>query len=265
MRSCVRVATVFAAQANLSLYTTSDASDDLDDLRAALGYPQLVLFGGSYGTRFYLDYARRHPDSVETIVLKGVAPPHYYTIPLPMARGAQTAIDNLERACRLERTCSADFRDFAEHFAAIVRRFDSGPVTLTPSKTRLRVARSSVVRLTKEVFAETIAPRDVFPDGRRVHSRYDRARISRRLQASARWSVRWRSSSPTFKPMGSTCRSRAPKIFRSISEADVAQYSAGTFEGDVRVRAQQRACKLWNVASAPAFFRIPYAATRRSS
>ncbi len=81
-----------AAQANLSLYSTSLAADDLNDVRAALGYPRLVLFGGSYGTLFYLDYARRHPASVESIVLEGVAPPHFYVIPLPMARGAQTAI-----------------------------------------------------------------------------------------------------------------------------------------------------------------------------
>ena len=41
-----------AARANLSLYSTSEAADDLNDVRAALGYPKLVLFGGSYGTRF---------------------------------------------------------------------------------------------------------------------------------------------------------------------------------------------------------------------
>ncbi len=120
-----------AAHANLSLYSTSEASDDLDDVRAALGYPKLVLFGGSYGTRFYLDYARRHPDSVESVVLEGVAPPHFYIIPLPMARGAQTAIDGLEAACRHDAACSVDFPNFAAHFAAVVQRFDSGPVTIT--------------------------------------------------------------------------------------------------------------------------------------
>jgi hypothetical protein len=42
-----------------------------------------------------------------------------------------------------------------------------------------------------------------------------------------------------------------------ITEADVTRDSAGTFEGDARVRAQQRACKFWNVDPAPATFVDP--------
>jgi pimeloyl-ACP methyl ester carboxylesterase len=99
-----------APKANLSLYFTSAAADDLDDVRAALGYPKLVLFGGSYGTVFYLDYVRRHPESVESVVLEGVGPPHLYIIPLPMARGAQTALDHLAQACRDDPTCRRTFR-----------------------------------------------------------------------------------------------------------------------------------------------------------
>jgi TAP-like protein len=42
-----------------------------------------------------------------------------------------------------------------------------------------------------------------------------------------------------------------------ITDADIARDSAGTFEGDARVRAQQRACKLWNVDPGPAAFEDP--------
>ena len=41
----------------------------------ALGYPRWNLWGGSYGTRVALEYLRRHPDRVRTMVLDGVAPP----------------------------------------------------------------------------------------------------------------------------------------------------------------------------------------------
>ena len=40
-------------------YTTSIAVRDLDAVRAALGYPQVNVFGGSYGTRVAQHYARR--------------------------------------------------------------------------------------------------------------------------------------------------------------------------------------------------------------
>ena len=41
-------------------YTTNIAMDDLDDVRAWLGYDRVNLYGGSYGTRAALVYVRRH-------------------------------------------------------------------------------------------------------------------------------------------------------------------------------------------------------------
>ena len=63
-----------ASKADVTQYTTAAAADDLDDVRAALGYSRINLMGGSYGTRAALIYMRRHPASVRTAVLNGVAP-----------------------------------------------------------------------------------------------------------------------------------------------------------------------------------------------
>ncbi|MGB8519691.1 MAG: alpha/beta fold hydrolase [Candidatus Tumulicola sp.] len=244
-----------AAQANLSLYSTSLAADDLNDVRAALGYPRLVLFGGSYGTLFYLDYARRHPASVESIVLEGVAPPHFYVIPLPMARGAQTGIENLARACHGDASCNAHSPHFAERFAAVVKRFDDGPVTISVRNPATH--RSQTVQLSKEVFAETIRHAMYFPPA----AAYIPVTIDRAYNGD-------------YKPLGEmvaqmaalfsdlvadglnlsvTCAEDLP----FITQAEVTRSSAGTFEGDVRVRAQQRACKHWNVQPVPASFDEP--------
>jgi len=244
-----------AAQANLSLYSTSAASDDLDDVRAALGYPKLVLFGGSYGTRFYLDYARRHPGSVESIVLEGVAPPHFYIIPLPMARGAQTAIDHLETACRNDPTCSAHFPHFAEHFAAVVQRFDSGPVTLAVRNSVTH--RSQSVQLTKEVFVETIRHAMYFPPGAAyipvVIERAYRGDYTPLGEMVGQMSLFFSNIQADGLNLSVTCVEDIP----FITEADAVRDGAGTFEGDARVRAQQRACKLWNVDPVPAAFVDP--------
>ena len=43
-----------------SLYSTSDVADDLDDVRAALGYEQIDVFGGSYAGVDMITYAVRH-------------------------------------------------------------------------------------------------------------------------------------------------------------------------------------------------------------
>ena len=56
-------------------FVTPIAMDDLDVVRAALGYEKIQIYGGSYGTRAALVYARQHPERVDRMVLDGVVPP----------------------------------------------------------------------------------------------------------------------------------------------------------------------------------------------
>ncbi|HEU4796969.1 MAG TPA: alpha/beta fold hydrolase, partial [Pyrinomonadaceae bacterium] len=72
-------------KADLTLYTTNIAMDDIDDVRAALGYDQINLMGGSYGTRAALVYLRRHPKHVRAVVLHGVSPTNQF-MPLNFAQ-----------------------------------------------------------------------------------------------------------------------------------------------------------------------------------
>jgi pimeloyl-ACP methyl ester carboxylesterase len=60
--------------ADLRFYTTSIAMDDLDEVRSALGYDRINVWGGSYGSTAALDYLRRHADHVRTITVEGVIP-----------------------------------------------------------------------------------------------------------------------------------------------------------------------------------------------
>ena len=48
---------------DLALYTTDASMDDLDEVRAWLGYDRINLVGGSYGTRAAQVYLRRHPQA----------------------------------------------------------------------------------------------------------------------------------------------------------------------------------------------------------
>jgi pimeloyl-ACP methyl ester carboxylesterase len=244
-----------ASQANLSLYSSSPAADDLDDLRAALGYPKLVLYGGSYGTFFYLVYARQHPQHVESIVLEGVAPSHFFIIPLPMARGAQTGIDGLEAACRNDATCSSRFPEFAKHFAAVVHRFDAGPVTIAAQNTITHQALR--VQLSKEVFAEAVrhamyAPANAafIPVTIERAYRGDFTPLAQMVDQQAQIFANIEANGLNLSV---TCAEDIP----FITEEAVARDTAGTFEGDARVRAQQRACRLWNVDPVPAGFDAP--------
>jgi pimeloyl-ACP methyl ester carboxylesterase len=41
--------------------------DDLDEVRAALGYDKINIIGGSYGTRATQEYLRRHGKRVRAV------------------------------------------------------------------------------------------------------------------------------------------------------------------------------------------------------
>ena len=119
-----------ALDADPRLYTTSIAMDDLDDVRQFLGYDQINLWGGSYGTRAALVYLRQHEARVRSVVLDGVAPQDM-RLPLHAARDAQRALDRLMADCAADPACAIAFPTLAADTTAFFARLAAGPVTVT--------------------------------------------------------------------------------------------------------------------------------------
>lgn len=112
-----------ALDADPRFYTTPIAMDDLDDVRAFLGYERISLWGGSYGTRAALVYLRQHEDRVRSVVIDGVAPPDMF-LPLHVARDAQRALDRLFADCRADAACARAFPALAADTAALFARLE---------------------------------------------------------------------------------------------------------------------------------------------
>src|SRR5665647_194821 len=64
----------FSINYDLASYNTAANADDVEDLRAALGYDQLNVYGISYGSRLGLEVLRRHGDHVRAAVIEGLVP-----------------------------------------------------------------------------------------------------------------------------------------------------------------------------------------------
>ena len=115
--------------ADPTLYGTSIAMDDLDQIRAALGYERINLWGGSYGTRAALEFMRRHPDRVRTVLLDGLAPPFMY-IPLYFPPGAEAALDLVLEDCVADEGCRTRFPDSRAQLARVLERLDARPAAI---------------------------------------------------------------------------------------------------------------------------------------
>jgi len=67
---------------DLEGFTVLEAAADLNDVRKALGYDRIVLWGGSFGSHWAMATMRRYPEMVERAVLRGMeGPNHTYDMP----------------------------------------------------------------------------------------------------------------------------------------------------------------------------------------
>jgi pimeloyl-ACP methyl ester carboxylesterase len=109
-------------------YTSADAADDLDDVRAAIGYERIDVYGISYGATLAQEYARRHADHTRAVVLDSgtlLDLPLVATIP----RRSEEALDSVFARCAADPACHASFPDPAADLATATRRLASHPVT----------------------------------------------------------------------------------------------------------------------------------------
>ena len=107
-------------------YTTPAAMDDLDDVRRALGYERINLWGGSYGTRAALVYLRRHPERVRAIILDGVAPTGM-RMPLHIGEDARRSVELMLADCEADPDCGEAFPRVRRRYEELLGRLEEAP------------------------------------------------------------------------------------------------------------------------------------------
>ena len=236
-----------AAQYDLAQYGTANAMDDINDVREALGYDTINLYGGSYGSRAELEYIRRHPETVRTAILNSVAPVAFIN-PLYHAWGAQHALDLILEECAADPECNGAYGDIRASFEEVMRVLDEGPVTtkvLSPSTGRL-----VEVELTRESFGEAL----------RVIMYFDRSQVPFLLDQAARGDFshfaevgiaasRGIRESLAFGML--LCVTCAEDLDRITSDEMILAATGETFLGDGRVRRQQAVCAFWPRSELP--------------
>jgi len=133
-------------------YTTDAAARDIEKIRLALGYRQINLWGGSYGTRLGQHYARLYPASVRALILDGVAAPDQ-VIPAG-GRDAQAALETTFRQCEKDAACARTFPALRSEFASLSDRLAKGPLSLTMADPRTTAVRP--VQISSRRFAATV-------------------------------------------------------------------------------------------------------------
>lgn len=142
-----------ALDADVRHYTHASALADLDEVRRRLGYAQINLWGGSWGTRAALLYALTYPDAVRTVVLDGAVPLDA-SFPAAVAPAAQRALDLLHDRCAADPACAAAFPHPARDLETLLARLERDAV-----KAALRHPRTGAavrVPFTRDTVAEIV-------------------------------------------------------------------------------------------------------------
>jgi pimeloyl-ACP methyl ester carboxylesterase len=240
--------------ADLRHYTTANHADDIDEIRAALGYEQINLWGASYGTRPVLVYLRRHPEHVRTAAIHGVAHTAW-KYPLHHAASGQRALDMLFEACRRDADCVEEFGDPAENLDRVMSLFFDGPVTATLSapsgsgSVSVEVHRDVTTELLRSLMyssGNAVRIPGILQRAAETGSLSELAQLTLDYQRGFQEGRNWF----TGMWMSVTCTEDIPLI----TDADVETETAGTVFGDYRVRTHREACELWPQGEVPVGF-----------
>lgn len=237
--------------ANLTLYTSAIAMDDLDEVRAALGYEKINILGGSYGTYAGFVYMRQHPQRVRSAILEGVTTPDVKIL-LPFARGVEHSLERLFSDCAADKDCNAAFPNLRAEFKELTAMIEKQPVVF--EATNLINGRREQVTLSRNVFGEQIRTMLYIPIFGRWLPLLIHEANANNLGPFASIAHSNVAGLTGQLASGMSLSVMCAEDIPFITEEEIKRATSGTFYGDYRVRTSIKSCEQWPKAKvAPSF------------
>ncbi|MDT8319729.1 MAG: alpha/beta hydrolase [Xanthomonadales bacterium] len=241
--------------ADVRYYTTTIAMHDIDAAREALGYEQVNLFGGSYGTRAAQVYLRLFPDRVRTLVLDGVVP-QTLALGTEHAEKLDQAIYRVLNGCEQDARCRQEFPDSAGQLDGLIRALDENPREVTVDHPT--TGQPYTLTFNREVLASALRFLTYSSDS----------------QAMLPLLIHEASSEQHFERLASQMMITATGLQQSISQgmelsvicsedAPLFPDGSGTSDylmGDIMLKATRIQCEVWPRGPVPEGFHEPVAA-----
>jgi pimeloyl-ACP methyl ester carboxylesterase len=234
-------------RADLTKYTTPIAADDLNEVRQALGYDKINLVGASYGTRASLVYIRRHPETVRSAILTGLAPIAFKN-PLFHARAAQVGFEVLVAECKADPRY-AIYHDLDVELKTVLERLEKSPARV-PIK-HPRTGEDVAVTLTRDRFAEAIRVLMYYMGGNRTVPLVIHRAFNGDFTSVVENCIRRNGGLRSALAFGMLMSVVGSEDIPRIQEEEIEPATAGTFLGSARVRQQMAAARIWPKGDVP--------------
>jgi pimeloyl-ACP methyl ester carboxylesterase len=149
---------------NLAAYTTAASVADVDDIRRALGYTTMDLWGLSYGTRLALTIMETNPKTVRAAVLDSTLPPQVHML-VDIPGNAERSFRLLFDGCASDRACATAYPNLEATFYQLVAELNVTPLRYQARHPRTGVVYSVVLTgdglvraLTQALYSTTLIP-----------------------------------------------------------------------------------------------------------
>jgi pimeloyl-ACP methyl ester carboxylesterase len=125
-----RCAAQLAARADTRFYGTTEAIQDLDAVRDALGVARWNLMGVSYGTRVAQQYAKRYPARTRTVTIDGIAP-NSLVLGNDFAKNLESSLDRQFARCAADKACATALGNPRTRLDALMAKLRAAPPQVT--------------------------------------------------------------------------------------------------------------------------------------
>lgn len=218
--------------------------DDLETVRKALGHARISLWGGSWGTRTALLYQQWYPESLQSLVLDGVAP--IDTKVFLAATAAESALVELQQACSGDPVC-AGFGDWRNQLDSLLANWSDEQAQNFPDPLTGKTVEEPL-----EAWVLAGAVRTALYDpGAAAQLPFAVDQAGRGNYVPLSGIVGLFAEMEGAMSMGLTFSVACAEEMNRISAEDIASDAAGTFIGDGFIRVFSEGCKVWPVAAQP--------------
>jgi len=240
-------ARTLAPRADTRFYHTALAADDVAAVAKWLGYPQIDLYGGSYGTRAALAVLRQHSDIVRTATLRAIMAPTT-TLALDNAVETQRLLDRILDECEGQADCHAAFPRLRQETSTLLARLESEPATFrvldgaTQDSVTVPFDRGALAGSLRRLMMDgNLIPRIPLTLHRAAEGDYEVFRTGLERTIGVAGTLAWGMG------FSVVCAEDPPLL----AHRDVERETAGTFMGSASVRQLEALCRTWPAGSPP--------------
>jgi pimeloyl-ACP methyl ester carboxylesterase len=238
---------------DLSQYTTPNFADDIDEVRAAMGYDKININAGSFGTYAAQIYMRRHGEHVRSAYLTSLVTLSN-RVPLYHASAAQAGLDQLFKDCKADTACQAAYPRLREDFAAVLNKVREKPVA---SSVRHPVTGARTeIHLSERAFADAVRVM-MYHSAGEVPFLVEQA-LAGDFSPFAEAALRTNRDIYSGGRLGLHYCITCNEFVSRIRPEEIEPATAGSFLGSWRVKDQMAACKEWPKTKLPADYFKPF-------